>query len=153
MSKALQTQRRQCDGTDRERVEPERFLTPPTQHQSTSPSTATTPSKHNGESKIPALRRFHACTNRSVVHNRTGGHGYWMDSSGLLWMTPDNRLTDLGPSFQSESNFTRFVEVGRGMHRLTPHLGDSEYTIYFCAGFLSCPPPIWTACWQNCRYR
>ena len=37
-----------------------------------------------------------------------------MDSSDLLRMTRDNQLTDFGPFFQSESNFKRFVEVGRG---------------------------------------
>ena len=38
-----------------------------------------------------------------------------MDSSDLLWMTRDNWLTDLGPFFQSESTFKRFIEVGRGV--------------------------------------
>ena len=96
------------------RVGPKRFPTPPTQHQSTSPSTATTPPKHNGEFEYPALCRLYACTNSLAVQNRIERWGSWMDSSDLLRMTRDNQLTDLGPFFQSDSNFKRFVEIGRG---------------------------------------
>ena len=46
-----------------------------------------------------------------------------MDSSDLLRMTRDNQLTDLGPFSQSESNFKRFVEVGRGMLSYAVDLG------------------------------
>lgn len=63
------------------------FPTPPTQHQSTSPSTATTLSKHNGESKQPPIRHLYARPDHLLVQNSIERCGVGMDSSDLLWMT------------------------------------------------------------------